>query len=89
MGVVIFICLLSGPHARWVKKFLPNTTNRILFILIVSGIIVAWIVQAVEVINHGQRGQEYFPLAFAVLCGGALYRFIHVWWVKSDRPVSP
>jgi len=89
MGIVIFICLLSGPHARWVKKFLPNRTNRIVFVLIVSGIIVAWIVQAAEAINRGHRGQEYFPLASAVLCCSALYRFIHVWWIKSDRPVTP
>ena len=45
MGVVVLVCLLTGPHARWVKRFLPNTANRAAFVVIVIGIIVSWIVQ--------------------------------------------
>ena len=81
MGIVIFICLLTGPHAKWVKRFLPNTANRVIFVLIVAGIIAAWIVQGVEIMRH-DPGKEYFAFASAILCSGALYRFIHVWWVR-------
>ena len=88
MGVGVFVCLLTGPHARWVKRFLPNTANRAMFVIIVTGIIVAWIVQALELMKRDGRGQEYFPRTFALLCSGALYRFIHVWWVRpgSQQP---
>ena len=85
MGLLIFVCLLTGPHARWVKRFLPNTANRVVFVLIVTGMIVAWVVQGIELMKHGERGQEYFPFAFALLCGGALYRFVHVWWVRTEK----
>jgi len=81
LGIVIFVCLLTGPHARWVRRFLPNTANRVVFVLVVTGIIVAWVVQALGLVKRG-RGEEYFPLTFALLCGGALYRFVHVWWVR-------
>jgi hypothetical protein len=85
VGLLIFVCLLTGPHARWVKRFLPNTANRVVFVLIVTGMIVAWVVQGIELMKHGERGQEYFPFAFALLCGGALYRFVHVWWVRTEK----
>jgi hypothetical protein len=72
MGVGVFVCLLTGPHARWVKRFLPNTANRAMFVIIVTGIIVAWIVQALELMKRDGRGQEYFSLTFALLCSCAL-----------------
>lgn len=86
MGIVVFLCLLTGPHARWVKRFLPNTPNRAVFVLIVTGMIVAWIVQGLELMKPHGRGREYFPFTFALLCSGALYRFIHVWWVRPKKP---
>jgi hypothetical protein len=86
MGIVIFICLLTGPHTKWVKRFLPNTANRVIFVVIVTGMVAAWIVQGTELINHAKGGEQYFPFACAILCGGALYRFVHVWWVRPEKP---
>jgi len=84
LAIPIFLCLLFGPRAKWVKRFLPSTANRVVFVLIVVGLIVAWIVQGAGSVNHGDRG-GYVNLIFAVLCFFALYRFIHEWWV-SARP---
>ena len=84
MGIVVFACLLAGPHARWVKRFLPTTANRVVFVVIVTGVIVAWLVQGFQFLRTDAHGKEYFPFAYAILCGGAIYRFVHVWWVKPE-----
>ncbi len=89
MGIVVFVCLLTGPKARWVKRFLPNTTNRVVFVVIVSGMIVAWVAQGVELMKAGGLGRDYyFPFTFALLCGGALYRFVHVWWMRPEKSAA-
>ena len=87
LAIPMFLCLLVGPRAKWVKRFLPSTANRIVFVVIVVALIVAWIVQGTGSLTHGDRG-GYVTLAFAVLSGGALYRFIYDWWLKT-RPASP
>ena len=84
MRFPIFLCLLFGPRAKWVKRFLPSTANRVVFVLIVVGLIVAWIIEGTGSVNHGGRG-GYVNIVFAVLCSFPLYRFIHEWWVNT-RP---
>lgn len=87
LAIAIFLCLLMGPNAKWVKRFLPGTANRIVFLVIVVGLILAWLVQGTGSVKHGDHG-GYITLTFAVLCGGALYRFIYDWWLRT-RPETP
>jgi len=87
LAIPIFLCLLVGPHAKWVKRFLPSTANRIVFVVIVAALIVVWIVQGTGSVTHGDRG-GYITLTFAVLCGAALYRFIYDWWLRTP-PETP
>ena len=89
MGIVILICLLTGPNARWVKRFLPNTPNRIVFLIIVIALIVAYTVLGIGSVSHGERGEGYFTLTVAALCGIALYRFIYDWWLRAQKPLNP
>ena len=39
-----------------------------------------------ELMRRDGQGREYFPFTFALLCSGALYRLIHVWWVRPEKP---
>ena len=88
LAIPIFLCLLVGPHAKWVKRFLPSTANRIVFVIIVAALIVAWIVQGTGSVTH--RGREgYITWTFAVLYGAALYRFIYDWWLRTPGPKTP
>ena len=88
LAIPIFICLLMGPRAKWVTKFLPSTANRIVFVVIVLALIVAWIVLGVGSVSHGDRG-GYLNLTFAALSGAALYRFIYEWWLRTQPPTTP
>ena len=83
LGIVILICLLLGPRAGWVKRFLPTTANRVVFVTIVSALIVVWVVQAIGNLNQGVQGEGYFGLAISAVCAGSLYRFISEWWLKD------
>jgi hypothetical protein len=85
LAIPIFLCLLVGPHARWVKRFLPNTANRVVFVVIIAAVIVALIVQGASGAAHGDGG-GYLNLTFGVLCGAALYRFIYEWWLRTQGP---
>ncbi len=87
LAIPIFACLLMGPRAKWVTKFLPSTANRVVFVLIIVGLIVAWTIQGAGSLTHGDRG-GYFNLTLAVLCGGTLYRFIHDWWLRTQPPAT-
>lgn len=88
LAIPIFACLLMGPRAKWVTKFLPSTANRIVFLVIVIALIVAWSVLAAGSVSHGDRG-GYVNLTFAALCGAALYRFIYEWWIRTQPPATP
>lgn len=39
IGLAILVCLLAGPNGKWVKKFLPTTANRLVFLIIVLFIV--------------------------------------------------
>jgi hypothetical protein len=86
VGVIILVCLLTGPRAKWVKRFLPNTANRIVFIVIVALGIIASTLQGASSLSHGDRGEGYFTLVFNALCVAALLRFIYDWWLKVRQP---
>jgi hypothetical protein len=86
MGLILFACLLSGPKARWVKRFLPNTANRVVFVIIVGALILALGLQGYKTFTGGTLEGGYFPFVEALLCAVALYRFIVEWWLRS--PVS-
>jgi hypothetical protein len=88
LAIPIFLCLLMGPHARWVKRFLPSTANRVVFVVIIVAVIVALIVQGAGGVTHGDR-EGYFDLTFAVLCGIALHRFVYEWWLRSQVQQPP
>jgi hypothetical protein len=77
MLIIVLIVLLFGPRAKWVKRFLPNTANRVVFLVIISGLIVGWF--------EGDRGEGYFSVVLALLCAGFLDRFISEWWLKYER----
>jgi hypothetical protein len=77
--------LLSGPRAKWVKRFLPTTANRIVFVALVSLAILASTFQGVDSISRGDQGAGYFTLGFNVLCIAALFRFIYDWWLKARQ----
>jgi hypothetical protein len=83
--IIVLIVLLFGPRAKWVKRFLPNTANRVVFIVIISALIVGWFVMGVFNVVEADRGEGYFGMAIAVLCGGALYRFISEWWLRGSQ----
>jgi hypothetical protein len=53
MGLILFACLLSGPKARWVKRFLPNTANRVVFVIIVGALILALGLQGYKTFTGG------------------------------------
>jgi hypothetical protein len=72
-----------GPRAKWAKRFLPNSANRIVFLILVCTLIVVWMVQGVGDVVHGDRGEGYFTVTYAVLCGAALCRFIYEWWMRT------
>jgi xanthine/uracil permease len=87
LAIPIFLCLLVGPRAKWVKRFLPSTANRIVFVVIVVALIVAWIVEGTGSVSRGDRG-GYVILTFAVLCGAALCRFVYDGWPRT-QPANP
>jgi hypothetical protein len=78
-----------GPHAQWVKRFLPNTANRLVFIVIVVALIVASVVVGTNLFHRGETFGGYFYIAQGLLCGGALTRFPYTWWFKSETPTVP
>lgn len=80
----------NGTHARWVKRFLPSTANRVVFVVILVAVTVALIVQGAGGVTQEDRG-GYFDLTFAVLCGAALHRFVYEWWLRSQvqHPPAP
>jgi hypothetical protein len=83
--VILFLfVLISGPHAKWVKRFLPNNANRIAFVVIVSPLIAGLFIMDIVIVVQGERG-GYIGMALSVLCFVALYRFISDWWLK-DAP---
>lgn len=88
LGIIVFIVLLSGPHAKWVQKFLPNTANRIVFTVPVAVCIVAWLVVGIGDIATGNRGEGFFSLVLSVLVGAAFYRFVNEWWFKKNKVVT-
>jgi hypothetical protein len=89
LGLVILLCLILGPRAKWVKRILSSTANRIVFVLIVGAIVVAWIVEGVNTLAQGDRGGGYATLGVAFIFGAALYRFIHDWWLRTKGRASP
>ncbi len=89
LGLVIFVCLLRGPSAKWVQRFLPSTANRIVFVLLVGVFVVASLFQGAASVAHGDRGEGYFTLTFAVLCIAALFRFVYDWWLRVRQPPIP
>jgi hypothetical protein len=52
---------------------------------IISALIVGWCVMGIINVVEGDRGEGYFGVALAVLCAGALYRFISEWWLKGAQ----
>lgn len=88
LGIIIFVCLCMGPRAKWVKRFLPGTANRVVFVIIVTAMIVAWVIQGVGGVDHGGRGVAYFTLIFAVLFCAGLWRFIYEWWIRSQSQAT-
>jgi hypothetical protein len=89
--VCLLMCLVMGPRAKWSKRFLPNTINRVLFVVIVSVLILVGVVGGVE---NSDRGEGYFTLVMSILLAAGLYRFIAHWWLrgeishKTDEPVA-
>jgi hypothetical protein len=83
--VVVLIVLLFGPRAKWVKRFLPNTANRVVFMVIISALIVGWFVMGILNVVEGDTGEGYFGVGLAMLCAGALYRFISERWLKGAQ----
>jgi hypothetical protein len=83
--IIVLIGLLFGPHSKGVKRFLPNTANRVVFMVVMSALIVDWFVMGIIKVVEGDRGEGYFGVALAVLCAGALYRFISEWWLKGAK----
>ena len=89
LATPIFLCLLVGPHARWVKRFLPNTANRVVFVVIIAAVIVALIVQGASGVTHGDGG-GYLNLSVSpLLCGAALYRFVYQLWLRTEGQAIP
>jgi hypothetical protein len=88
LAVPLFLCLLIGPHARWVRRFLPDTANRLLFIAIVVALIVASVIEGTTLLHRGQTFGGYFYITQALLCGSALIRFPYIWWFKSETPIA-
>lgn len=70
--LAILICLLVGPNAKWVKRFLPNNANRIVFVTAITGLVIAWLIQGIGNITHGDRGEGYFTLTLSALSCRAL-----------------
>ena len=46
IGLAILVCLLAGPDGKWVKKFLPTTANRLVFLITVLFIVGSEILKA-------------------------------------------
>jgi ABC-type arginine/histidine transport system permease subunit len=87
--IIVLIVLIFGPRAKWVKRFLPNTANRVVFMVIISALIVGWFVMGIINVVEGDRGEGYFSVVLALLCAGALYRFISEWWLKgAQKPMD-
>ena len=89
LAVVLFACLVLGPRAKWVKRILPNTANRIVFVVIVIALAITWMVQGFGTVSHGDKGEGYFTLTFATLCGLSLFRFIYDWWLSAPTSGAP
>jgi hypothetical protein len=83
LGIIVFVVLLSGPQAKWVKRFLPNTANRIVFTVPIVICIVAWLGFGINDIIVGNRGEGIFSLALSLIVGAAFYRFANEWWLKK------
>jgi len=89
LGILLIACLIMGPRQRWVKKFLPNTANRVVFTVVIVALIVFSLFQGISVLALGERGLGYYTLAYSVLCIVGLYRFIHVWWIRPPQQNPP
>jgi hypothetical protein len=85
LGIIVVICLFLGPKSKVVKRFLPNTANRAVFVAFVSALILLWTVMGISSISSGSPMEGDFDLGFAGLTGIALYRYIAVWWMKGAR----
>jgi hypothetical protein len=83
IGLAILVCLLAGPDGKWVKKFLPTTANRLVFLITVLFIVGSGISQGIDSLRHGEKGLGYFSLAMYGLCVLALWRFINSWWINK------
>jgi hypothetical protein len=71
-----------------VKRFLPNTANRVVFVVIIAAVIVALIIQGASGVTHGDGG-GYLNLTFGGLCGATLYRFVYEWWLRTHGSATP
>jgi hypothetical protein len=84
IGILLLVCLISGPRTKWASKCLPNTLNRVVFSVFVSVCIVVWLVSGVSSISSGDTGAGWFTLATSALTAFALYRFIAFWRVSKQ-----
>jgi hypothetical protein len=82
---LILIILLVGPRAGWVKRFLPNTANRVVFTVLISALIVTWLGMGIAALLQGAQSDGYIDLVFSLLTAGAFYRFISEWWLKGAQ----
>lgn len=84
LAIPLFLCLLMGPHGKWVKRFLPNPVNRIAFISIIVVLIAAPFVEGANLLHRGETFGGYFYISQAILCGATLMRFPYIWWFKAQ-----
>jgi len=87
--IIVFFVLVSGPNAKWVKRFLPDTANRVLFTAAMSALLLGWFVMGVVSIVQGRAGEGLFSIALSVACAAALYPFIAAWWLRPKKDTVP
>jgi hypothetical protein len=86
IGIVIFLCLLAGPNAGWVKKFLPNTATRLVFLALMLLIMALGIEQEIRAIADTATLGCAIAVSIGIISGlFALWRFVNAWWIRSER----
>jgi high-affinity Fe2+/Pb2+ permease len=80
--IVVLIVLLFGPRAKWVKRLLPNTANRVVFGVVISALILGWTIMGVLNVIKGESREGYIGVALGLACALLFFRFISEWRLK-------